>query len=166
LNYVDYILVLFFGLWIISSLCRQIFHHKFAVYDKFDLLPNCRFFAPRPLSHDYRIYAKGINTVENTETVWRPIVRDKRSWWNFLWNPRAKLIKTVFDLSVTFISNPKVTQLHLPYLIILNHCDDLFKNENIDQIKFMVVKYAGYDDSDFQLIFESKIHAIERAIPR
>lgn len=161
---VDIALVVIFVIWAIASLLRQIFP-KLEEYDALDLLPNCRFFAPRPISKDLRIFIQASNELGEFTTNWLPLVEYKRYWWNLLWNPELKVIKTIFDLSVCFINNKPTSIYSLYYLIVLNYSNSLLQNTlEHKSVRFMVISYPGFQDQTFSLVYESNAHQIERDI--
>lgn len=158
----DISLAVLFFCWLIITVIRQKANSKIPASDTLDLIPNCRFFAPRPLSHDYRIYVQGIKEFNDT-TNWIPLVDFNRNWWNFLWNPKQKLIKTINDMTQKFLRAKKLHPLDFEYLIILNRCTQMFMYEpSVVSVKFIIIQKTGFQNSAANIIFQSKTHHIDR----
>lgn len=150
-------------IWVLLTILRQLSNCKVQYYDYFDLIPHCYFFTPKPLSKDYRAYAIGLNESNEECGLYKPFYDYKRFNYNIFWNPSQKIAKTINDLSTRIVMNLDTKNYDLAYLIMLNKFNSLFRNElGVSKIKFIIVSYAGYENETHTIIFESKIHRIDR----
>ncbi|ARV16644.1 hypothetical protein [Polaribacter sp. SA4-12] len=161
LNITEITIIALFSFWLISTALYQFNTSFLDKVDIFGLLPSFRFFAPRPVSRDLRVYCKGY-TLNREATNWIPVLKSTKNYWCFIWNPDHRLRKSIFDLYEEldpFRKTPDIWHLTLPYLIFLNAAESTLKSKpGIDQIQFTVACFAGFEDSTHDLLFISNLH--------
>lgn len=158
-------LIIVFSLWTIATIIHQIDSSIVPKFDIFDIVQDCRFFAPKPLSLDYRFYATAVESEMERDFVYIPLFNFKRNWYNFFWNPNQKLIKCTNDIFISIYNNIENKSYDLPYLIVLNSFNSHFKKDNsVEKFKFIIVSYAGYENEELNIVFQSHIHNVDRSI--
>lgn len=159
------LLITIFIIWTIATIIHQINSSIVPKFDIFDIVQDCRFFAPKPLSLDYRFYATAVESELKNDSVYIPLFNFKRDWYNFIWNPNQKLIKSSNDIFIVIYKNIESKSYDLPYLIILNSFNTLFKEDSrVNKFKFIIVSYAGYENEEFNIVFQSHTHNVDRNI--
>ena len=127
-------------------------------FDRFGLLPNYSFFAPRPLTSDYRLVYK-IATDDDAEWVEIPICAEAGAL-RLLWNP-GKYVNKAFVDTCNFLiaefhalSQKTLIQLSLNYLTLLltvarhlRHADG-----QAEAVRFAVVTTAGGDRTGIERV--------------
>jgi hypothetical protein len=165
--YFNILITLFLLLWLISAIFSQGKQKKILRFDFLGLIPNCRFFAPRPISRDLNVYARGLSTIGET-TPWKPIFFTKKPWYCFIWNPHQRLRKILLDLLQQlqrFRDEKDTWHISFPYLTLLYTSTHLFnKNPNMYSVQFMIACHAGYEEDTNDILFLSNIHRIEKSI--
>lgn len=161
---INIVLSIIFTLWVVFTIVRQLNNSKIQNFDSLDLIPNCRFFAPKPLSKDYRIFSQVISSGDcNGQDVYTSCFSYEKRWYAFAWNPNQKIIKTVNDLCASIIKNLQSKNYDLPYFILLNMVNELYKHDqDAQKIRFVIVFYSGYENQDYTIAFQSNIHTIDR----
>lgn len=144
------ILIVVLAIFTIASILYQIKKLQPSVQkiDKFNLLPNYSFFAPRPLSTDYRI-AFTVNSKENKEWVEVPMYKDFNVF-RFIWNPFKYYNKGFID-SCQFLlqeyqalDEKKFIQISLYYLNFLTIISKVIKpKEENQQIRYVLMNSNG-----------------------
>ena len=117
---------------IISTILVQFKKSKVRDYDFLGLLPSFRFFAPRPVTRDLKIYAQAFDTNGN-ESSWKELFISEKKWYCFIWNPQHRLRKTVIDIYSDldeFREAKDIWHLSYPYLILLYASTFLFNANN------------------------------------
>jgi hypothetical protein len=159
----DASIIAFFAIWFLFSILAQSDKPIVLKYDHLGLLPTCRFFAPRPVSKDFSVYAKATGSM-NYSTAWKPLFYSKKNWWCFIWNPQHRLRKTIGDLLRQLETTKEMDEfkhLSLPYLTLLNSATSIFaKDKHAESVQFMLTSFAGYEDSTNELVFLSNVHRI------
>lgn len=160
----DIILATICLVWLILTILRQANRSKVQHFDVLDLIPNCRFFAPKPISKDYRLYSQICSNINSKQDVYHSCFEYKKSWYNFFWNPDQKIIKTTNDLCTHIMLNLESKSYDFPYLILLNLVNRLYKeNKEAESIRFVIVAHKGYEDPSPHIVFRSNIHNVDRS---
>lgn len=162
----DYLIITFLLIFLIASFFAQFKDAKIRNYDYLGLLPSFRFFAPRPVTRDIRVFATGFDTNGNSSN-WQELFAGERSWHSFFWNPQHRLRKTVIDLYADideYREAENIWHLSFPYLVILNAATFLFASDpKFQNVQFMITCYAGSEEETHDVIFKSNVHSIRRA---
>lgn len=150
--------------FIIATIFAQFKDSKVRKYDILGLLPSFRFFAPRPVTRDLKIYAQAID-INGNETKWKELFGGEKQWYCFLWNPQHRLRKAVIDIYSDideFREAKDIWHLSFPYLILLYSSTFLFNSDsNNTHVQFMITCYAGNEEQVHDIIFKSNVHAIK-----
>jgi hypothetical protein len=152
----------FLSIWLILSVAAQFKRFSYRKLDRFDLLPTCKFFAPRPISFDYHIYVR-CQLHEGMLGDWQPLYLLKKSLWCCLWNPQHRLRKAASDVVKLFRRVSKgngSVRLSHPYLLILNVASTSFRGPGVIAVQFSLVRSASYELDTHEAIFLSDIHPI------
>jgi len=161
----DLIIPAFFLVWFVASVFAQFKNSKVRGYDYLGILPSFRFFAPRPVTRDIRVFAKGITENKN-ESAWKELFYADKKWYCFAWNAQHKLRKAVIDIYSDFDAfreSPTIWHVTFPYLIILNAANAIFENSmEFTRVQFMITCFAGHEESTHDIIFLSNEHEIGR----
>lgn len=144
--------------WMISSVLAQKPLSRVLQFDLFGLLPNCRFFAPKPVSHDLSIYVRSIDK-EGRRAPWQMLIKEKKEPWCVLWNPQHRLKKAIHDILEMLQSHSEdrtIWHLSYPYLLLLNVA--AFRLKSAAAIQFVITAHAGYENDNQKLVFLSHVH--------
>ncbi|MEV3854918.1 hypothetical protein AB0J38_11385 [Streptomyces sp. NPDC050095] len=150
-----------FAAWLIATLASQHPNRIFQGprrYDRFALmLPDWRFFAPKPAAYDFHLLYRTLSTFGG-RSQWKPAsqIADRR-WFHAVWNPRIRLNKTLFDIC----SEALHYATHMEKAELLNSSqykllkafvrERVCHGEDLDVVsgfQFLVLQYSGYDDSE------------------
>ncbi len=117
----------FFALWAIASLAALVprFTSWLRDHDLVGLLPQWKFFAPIPGRGDFYLLYRDIYAEDMTGWTELPLGGERR-WWNFLWNPRRRERKAVFDAArelPLYLTPEEKDAVHVsvPYLLMLSY---------------------------------------------
>lgn len=158
------ILIVFLSLFIVSTILAQSKKSKVRNYDFLGLLPSFRFFAPRPVTRDIKIYAQAFDDNGN-ESNWKELFVGEKKWYCFLWNPQHRLKKAVIDIYSDideFREAKDIWHLSYPYLILLYASTFLFNsNSQYKNVQFMITCYAGNEEDIHDIIFKSNVHSLK-----
>jgi hypothetical protein len=95
----ELLVFLFYVLWGCLSLASQMkdeFKEKIKKIDRLRLIPNYKFFCPKPVRYDYHLYYK-IGGPDSEEETWREIgMGDKNNFTCFIWNPQKRYRKIFY----------------------------------------------------------------------
>lgn len=162
LSFFDIVIIMTFSILFVLSVLAQ-HSEKVRKYNYLGLLPDFRFFAPKPVSRDLCVFVRGIS-ISGEETKWMPIVHAKKNWWCFIWNPDHRLRKTVSDLFRylnDFRDSKDIWHLSFPYLTLLNISTNLLsKDLNIVKAQFMIACFAGHEEAIHDVLFLSNVHRL------
>jgi len=138
-----------FGNWFLLSLL--VHAPKFQVFirrmDWFCLIPEWRFFAPRPGQHDFHLlYRDRLRDGSITEwTELTPI--SKRPWWAFLCNPgkrgKKALLDAVIALGQSLAADDQSLKLSIPFLTLLNCVSSVPRSSASECTQFLVLGFHG-----------------------
>lgn len=168
------------GLWFTASAVKQEPTRRTEWHRRLDpgglLLPEWRFFAPHPGTHDNNVLYR--DEMEDSElTPWREITSAvPRKLLHIFWFPEHRADKVIFDLAAEVsntildgkLESPEDIQLSLPYLFLLNHVTHNHPHEaRAVRTQFLIARSAGWDESEEPLmIFYSNLHPIKRTTVR
>ena len=134
--------------------------------DSFGLVPKWNFFAPTPGIHNFYLlyryqHANGIvgkwNSLYDLEAYRKPTC--------FLWNPKRRIRKALFDLFATLIledpsteENRKLIRLSIPYLIILKKVSSLSAPVSAMGVQFLIME--NFFEGPSKSVFTSDVHPL------
>lgn len=161
------------GSWLAITVVCQDPRRKFDKARKFDptgaLIPDWRFFAPRPGMHDNHLLVRD-ELPEGEVTAWKEYVKvEERSWRHFFWYPGRRAEKVVTDSVSGLIQQQdalkdRITdvQVSIPYLTLLNYVThQVSHHPEAKRVQFMIAMSAGYDDSEEPvMLFLSNPHPL------
>jgi hypothetical protein len=143
-------------------------------FDPASLIPNWSFFAPKPVSFDYHLlYRDELWDLTLTDWTEIPLV-EERPWWCFVWNPKRRAKKALFDacsmlLRIAKNQLPSGTTLppsfhrSVPYLILLNYISSL-PHPTARGSQFLVLRTYGPDARPAPTVaFMSQFHSVDEA---
>jgi|HubBroStandDraft_2_1064218.scaffolds.fasta_scaffold215536_2 hypothetical protein len=126
---------------------------RISVYDKFHLLPNYSFFAPRPFVNDYRLVYTMTSDKEN-EWIEIPMYSDSRLHRMF-WNPFKYYNKGMIDschlLLIEFkrLENKNFIRISTNYInllmVIAKYLGSTGKREKDISVRFAILACEGAD---------------------
>lgn len=135
-------------------------------------IPDWRFFAPVPATHEYRIMVRDQLT-DGSMTSWNEhdLGLERRSSHTF-WAPHRRMEKSVFDVTTELLragENATETQHHNPwsvirsstgYIAMLNEVvHRALHHEQAESTQFLLVRTAEYDDSaPVEPVLTSEMH--------
>jgi hypothetical protein len=138
-----------FVLWFVLSLavylprCQKVVRRL----DQLSLIPEWRFFAPRPGQHDLHLLYR--DEYENgSSTEWTEIVlATKRRFWCAVWNPGKRNNKALFDcvqeLGKHIRQGDETIELSLPYLTLLNYVESMERLAMPTAVRFAIFTSDG-----------------------
>jgi hypothetical protein len=157
----------FFCMWALLCLLVQLPRAKLFIrkHDFFQLVPEWRFFAPRPAQGDfYLLYQDTFDDGRCTNwTEVRPHI--ERSWSNVLWNPGKRERKALFDvvnlLSLRASVRDKGLECSIVYLTLLNHISSLPRSLSPAFTRFLVMQSHGaLPRTQPEVMFISGLHEL------
>jgi hypothetical protein len=129
--------------------------------DFLGLFPNCKYFAPKPISLDLAVYVRSIDDKENF-SPWRSLVPAQKGVLCAIWNPQHRLRKAIHDLLGMLQQHDakeETRHLSLPYLLLLNATTaKLCAGNRVAGVQFVISGYAGYENAVQDIIFLSHLH--------
>lgn len=157
------IIVIFLSIFVIATIFAQSKKSKVREFDFLGILPSFRFFAPRPVTRDLKIYAQAFDK-NDKKSNWKELFVGEKKWYCFIWNPQHRLRKAVIDIYSDideFREAKEIWHLSDPYLILLYASTFLFNsNKNYTKVQFMITCYAGNEENIHDIIFQSNVHSI------
>ena len=149
--------------WFVAAVFAQRINSTVLKYDYLGLLPDFRFFAPRPASRDICLYVRGLPN-SGEWSPWHAVYSQPKRWWCFLWNPQHRPRKAVFDLFQElehFREAPEVWHVSAPYLAFLNVATaEMAKIGEVSRVQFMIACYAGFEEATHDILFLSHAHRV------
>jgi hypothetical protein len=145
-------------IWFVASVIAQDLRSRIWRFDWFDLLPNCHFFAPKPVSHDVALFIRSHNP-EIGPSNWRPILSPRKRGWCFIWNPEHRLRKSLFEMVQVLQENAKntaVCHLSYAYLVFLSLASHRLRSS--PRVQFLVTAFEGHESCVQKLVFISHVH--------
>lgn len=133
-------------------------------FDLIGLVPDWRFFAPRPATKDFYLMFRD-RLVDGTCTDWTELeTLAPRPWWGALWNPDRRVRKAMFDLTTELAGELAVTtdttvKLTVPYLALLAFVAAQRRSSASACTQFMILQ-AGGDQDDHEALFLSDFHEV------
>jgi hypothetical protein len=159
----DFVVATILLSWLVASVFAQPRPSRVLAsrwYDFNGLLPNYRFFAPRPIAYDYIIeyrFGRG-----EQPSVWRSLPIEEKNGMCWVWNPSQRLRKGVNDLVALLLrarADDSILVSH-PYVAILNVATALAAAEGGIAVQFRVVRSGGHSCTR-EIIFRSQAHSVE-----
>lgn len=165
-----------FGSWFAATLISQDPLRRFKGAHKLDkggaFIPDWRFFAPRPGTHDYHLLARD-ELSDGSVTEWKEVGQtDQRRVSHLIWHPTLRAEKVLMDaVSGLIIFDQKTearkeqVQVTIPYLTALNFVTYQAKHHpDTKRVQFLIAASSGYDESEEPLmLFLSNLHPLDLA---
>lgn len=139
--------LLILALFLILSAASQVrtpVENRLRTLDLFNWLPFWNFFAPRPGTLDFHLLYRD-QLPDGVLTSWREIpLGQQRRWHDFLWNPRRRLKKALFDAAGGIKrksareDGPDV-RITVPYLLLLTYVSGLPRIYPAVKTQFLVM---------------------------
>jgi hypothetical protein len=161
------------GSWLVATTLSQDPTRKFDKIRKWDptgsLIPDWRFFAPRPGMHDYHLLIRD-ELPEGEVTAWKEYCQvEERRWQHFFWYPGRRAEKVVTDAVSGLIQmqpdlkdRKEDVQVSVPYLTLLNYATHQVPHHpEAKRVQFLIATSAGYDESEEpMMLFLSNPHPL------
>lgn len=134
--------------------------------DVFGLIPNYKFFAPRPVQHDFHLLMRTADTSGECGP-WRQVAGPpERRWWHAAWNPDRRAFKILSDVMAVAYrfdeDKPRAVQTSLPYLAILNYITQAASQDPAAvHVQFVLaISHGVLSNEDPNVVFKSDLHAL------
>ena len=164
-----------FAVWIVLTLIAQIesrWKTNVVKWNSFGIIPYYSFFAPFPGRFDYHLVVRFLPS-EGDVSRWFEVDRfGSRPWHGFLFNPKKRLRKAMFDMVAELLSAARthptgdcLMYVSYPYLAFLLISENFLERES-DYFWPRAYQYAivaGCNDKtvEFELLFCSAMHPYE-----
>lgn len=163
-----YIVITILAIFIIASIFYQIKSLKSIIgkFDKFNLLPNYSFFAPKPFTNDYRLVYK---IICDNDSEWIEIPMYKKfDFFRIIWNPFKYYNKGMIDTCQFLLGefhaleNKNFIKISASYLNILLVISKFLKVEKEDAItiRFAILSSEGNDSVKIKNVVFASFHQI------
>ncbi|MEW9853813.1 hypothetical protein [Novosphingobium sp. M1R2S20] len=129
-------------------------------------VPSCRFFAPRPVVTDARVYYGHFAEPDGPlgEAIWQPIIVTPESPARPLWNPHQRLhksIQTIVRQLGRLEAKGARMPLTIPYLRLLNVAQEHSRAACSEgYVRFIVTRHRGVEEPGRYIVFVSEAHRI------
>jgi hypothetical protein len=134
------------------------------------MIPDWRFFAPRPGMHDQHLLVR--DELPNGDfTPWKETCQvEPRKWHHFFWYPGQRAEKVVVDAVSGLITMQPIladrkedVQVSIPYLTLLNYVTHQVPHHpETKRVQFLIANSAGYDESEEPtMVFLSNPHPLD-----
>lgn len=164
------------GAWLVATALSQHPSRSFDRLRRYDpanvLLPNWRFFAPNPATHDNRL-AYRILWADEEVSPWRSTHEIQgRTWRDPLWCPHRRRDKAITDMCsnlLTHLSDRRYARIedtptYTMMRTVVRHlveADATREERRAQGFQFLVVRDTGYDvEGEVELIFASRFEAL------
>lgn len=139
---------------------------RLRTWDVFGLIPNYKFFAPRPAEHDYHLLIRTVG-FSGELGPWRQIAGPPdRHWWHALWNPDRRAFKSLSDVMAVAYRHdhdkPRAVLTALPYLALLNYVTEAAAHDQgAANVQFVLaISYGVLSDDAPSVVFKSDLHRL------
>src|SRR5262249_28553358 len=129
------------------------------------LIPEWRFFAPRPTQGDYHLLYRD-EILGGDRTAWTEVVfGNNRRWWNILWNPDTRLRKALFDAVSHLVMHGKMgttdIDISVPYVTLLTVVSSASRSSSLERTQFLIMESFGSCSERYpQAVFLSAWHSL------
>jgi hypothetical protein len=154
--------------WLVASCFAQrrpAFVLRTRFYNFAGLLPNYRFFAPKPLSADFAILWRCPDEFDSQWLTFTPI---NKRFWCVLWNPEQRIHKAISDATTLLLrakrAYPQRVQFSYPYLLILNVVSAVAAKHGKGSVQFAISRSSGPRSCCAVLIFQSGKHQVRQGL--
>lgn len=162
-----------FGIWLAATVLSSDPWRKFERVRRLDktgmIIPEWRFFAPRPGMHDTHLLVR--DELPNGDlTPWREVIGiEDRKWHHFIWFPGRRTEKVIGDVASEFrMMEPQLRERHevvqtsLAYLTLLNYVIHKVRHHpETKGVQFMLATSAGHDISEEpRSLLTSNLHPV------
>lgn len=155
----DIAIAALFAAWLVASALAQVEALDLVRFDRLYLLPGCRFFAPKPVTHDMVVLVQA-----GAASPWRPLLRVRKSWVTVLWCPTIRTHKAQSNICDHLLGDatpPELRHLSYPYLVLLTAATGVARRHPAaTHVRFILATYGGFEDSTLNVVFQSNEHAL------
>jgi hypothetical protein len=149
------------GTWFLATVASQHPHRLFDGLRSYDstglMLPNWRFFAPEPATHDFHLMHR-VLTADGEQTPWEetsPI--EPRRWSQVLFFAERRQEKSMFDVANELVNSMSKPQLDVrksvAYHVLRNRVELKVREEYAEAepprgFQFLIARYTGHEESE------------------
>jgi len=164
----EYFIVVMFGCWVAATVGLQLpgVRPWLRKRDVALLLPEYRFFAPRPAQGDFHLVFRDLYA-DGTSSQWTEVCSPvTRRLSQALWHPDKRDRKALFDLVVQlnrlhFQEQISVLETTTPYLLILSYVAALRRTPQPNMTQFMIVaSYGWWSNRPPEPVLVSRLHRL------
>ncbi|MEQ8344201.1 MAG: hypothetical protein RIB84_27505 [Sneathiellaceae bacterium] len=163
MTWLEFVICLVIYAWLVLTVVAQFFKKFTISRDPFSIIPICNFFAPRPVRNDVDICYRTFDRA-NAPTPWRPLYRNLKPWYAFLFNPEQRLRKLALELHRTLAAAPRPGRRASDgyvYRLFLNAvAARASEDPGSVAVEFVVYTYRGYEGGDRSIVFKSDRHDV------
>ncbi len=163
----EFLVICFFGIWTLLSLL--VLFPRFKVYlrkrDWFLLVPEWRFFAPRPAQTDFHLLYRD-RFPDGSVTEWTEVeLISERGWGCVIWNPRKRRSKALFDAIIELSSLTTLLEEKLvystAYLALLNYISNRARSISPEFTQFLIIlSYGSSQEKEPDIMYLSRLHLL------
>jgi len=163
----EFLVICFFGIWTLLSLL--VLFPKFKLHlrkrDWFLLVPEWRFFAPRPAQTDFHLLYRD-RFPDGSVTEWTEVqLVNERGWGCVIWNPRKRRSKALFDVVLELFSLATLLDqaqvFSTAYLTLLNYISNLPRSISPEFTQFLLIQsYGSSQEKEPDVMYLSKLHLL------
>lgn len=134
-------------------------------------IPDWRFFAPTPATHEYRLLVRTQGPDEQL-TTWRDLmITQDRRWQHMLWAPHRRMEKSLFDTTAALMATSRshegetswsFVRSSPAYLALLNHVTHRVEHpDRATHVQFLVAQAATHEPELLPTpVLTSDLHAL------
>lgn len=163
----------FFGTWFLATFVSQDPRRKFEKIRNLDqtgaLIPDWRFFAPRPGMHDNHLLMRD-ELPDDSTTEWKEVMAPRdRTLMDALWFVGRRAEKTITDaasglMQFTEANKDKKNEIQvtIPYLTLLNYVTHSIEHHpDAKRTQFLIATSDGYAEKEEPtMLFLSNLHPV------
>lgn len=162
-----------FGSWFVATLLSQDPRRKFEKIRQFDqtgaLIPDWRFFAPRPGMHDHHLLMRD-ELPDDSTTDWKEVAAPReRTLMDALWFVGRRGEKAITDAASGLMlytehhkDKKNEVQVTIPYLTLLNYVTHAIDHHpDAKRTQFLIATSDGYAEKEEPtMLFLSNMHPL------
>jgi hypothetical protein len=164
--FLEVLIFIFYAFWLVLSIIAQgqnHFNSSVKARDFLNLIPNYRFFCPKPIQHDFHAYYRH-QEKDGKFNEWKKVELGSKNYLIcFLWNPEKFSRKTFYTIVTALMNCPDRKYVHLNryYRLLLNHINSYSVKSEHRFTQFKIMRNqglnSGYQDEE---LFVSILHKV------